>query len=491
MKKVLTAIIVLSLIFTASCAGVDSGGKKQPDATPASARAPIEKALDVPWKCTTQDAQWQDRDALRLEPGVSGDADIKIDTARLRQEVEGFGGAFNEQGWAAMSVLAEDERDDVMKALFDPEQGAKFNICRVPIGASDYAISRYSLNETEGDTQMNDFSIERDKEYLLPYIMAAMSHKPGLKVWGSCWTPPTWMKTNGDYDGGSMKADANIYKAYALYLARFVEEYQAEGINLFAVAVQNEPEIERHYPTCLWEPEQYSTFIKDHFGPLFEQRGVNAEIMLGTLQDADFRRFPMLLSDPDVNKYVSIVGYQWSGLDSVALTRENYPDKRIYQTETECGNFYWKPGYDPDRPQNDWSYGIYTWNKVKEYFDEGVNAYMLWNIVLDEEGKSIDSNSPWPQNAAVTVDKNTKEVTYTPMFFAFKHFSYFVEPGARYVDFGFKHDAIAFLNPGGSLIILLQNQVMEEKTLIIEVDGAAMTITLPGKSWSTLAVPSH
>jgi len=96
------------------------------------------------------------------------------------------------------------------------------------------------------------------------------------------------------------------------------------------------------------------------------------------------------------------------------------------QTETECGNFHWKPGFDPDRPQNDWAYGIYTWNKVKAYFDEGVNSYLLWNMVLDEEGKSIDSERPWPQNAAIVVDKNTKKVIYTPIFYAFKHFTFFV-----------------------------------------------------------------
>jgi glucosylceramidase len=201
-----------------------------------------------------------------------------------------------------------------------------------------------------------------------------------------------------------MKDDPKVYEAYALYLARFAESYQAEGVNLFAVAVQNEPLIDRHYPTCLWTPEQFGEFVRDYMGPLFKQRGVKASIMFGTLQDADFSLFPALLDDPNINKYVSIVGFQWDGLNSVAKTRMNYPEKLIYQTETECGNFNWKPGYDPNRPQNDWAYGIYTWNKVKDYFDEGVNAYMLWNMILDEEGKSIDSQNPWPQNAAVTVD---------------------------------------------------------------------------------------
>lgn len=188
---------------------------------------------------------------------------------------------------------------------------------------------------------MENFSIERDREYLIPYIKAALKYRPDLEIWGSAWTPPTWMKTSGTFDGGSMKDDPRIYEAYALYLARFVEEYRNEGIDIFAVAVQNEPFIERNYPTCLWTPQQFLTFIRDYMGPLFEERNVGAEIMLGTIQDDDYSAFPQtVLGDAKANSYVSLVGYQWSGLSSVAKTRNDYPDKKIMQTETECGNFY-------------------------------------------------------------------------------------------------------------------------------------------------------
>ncbi len=477
------------MILASACGA--AADKEQPSVTPAATPTPTEAAADVSWKCSTESGEWKDFESLQLVPGAAGKADINIDTSSLGQQILGFGGAFNEKGWEALSLLAPGERDAVMKAMFDPEEGAKFNICRVPIGASDYAVSRYTLSETKDDYEMKDFSIERDREYLIPYIKAAMQHRPDLQIWGSDWTPPTWMKTSEDYDGGYMKDDPKVYAAFALYLARFVESYQAEGINLFAVAVQNEPEIDRNYPTCLWTKDQFGTFVKDYMGPLFEERAVKAQIMLGTFQDGDYSLYPALLEDPDINKYVSIVGFQWEGLNSVAQTKENFPDKLIFQTETECGNFHWKPGYDPDRPQNDWAYGIYTWNKVKDYFDEGVNAYMLWNMVLDEEGKSIDSENPWPQNAAVTVDKSTKEVTYTPMFWAFKHFTYYVQPGARYVDIGSEKNAVAFLNPDGSLVIELQNEKAKDKTLTINIDGAALSIDLPGMSWSTLVVPGR
>jgi glucosylceramidase len=505
-KKIISSLlpvllVMLVLLFAISCKKEEAPNTEE-EAIVTEDEANItgeeegiaSQSVEVSWKLSTQSEQWQDMEALSLFKREGEEADIEIDLSSPKQEIDGFGGAFNEKGWEALLLLIPEERGRVIKELFDPQEGAKFNICRVPIGASDYAISRYTLNETKDDFEMKDFSIERDKEYLIPYIRTAMEYRPDLQIWGSVWTPPTWMKTSEAFDGGNMKDDPQVYEAFALYLARFVEEYQAEGINVFAVAVQNEPLIETRYPSCLWTPEQFLIFIRDYMGPIFEERSVEAGIMLGTIQDGDYSKFPdTVLSDSKANSYVSIVGFQWDGLNAVAQTRSNYPDKKIMQTETECGNWYWKPdfNFDPDRPQNDWAYGVYTWNKIKAFFDEGVNSYLLWNMVLDEEGKSIDAVRPWPQNAAIVVDKNTKEVIYTPMFYAFKHFTFFVEPGARYITAdGGEEDVIAFLNPDDELVIVLQNDGQSPKTLNISVGDYWFTVTLPEMSWSTLVVPS-
>lgn len=444
------------------------------------------------WTVTTVDRPWRDAGAIALERARGEDFVIEIDRKATAQEIDGFGGAFNEKGWVALSVLSPEKRDEVLKAFFDPETGAKFNICRVPIGASDYAVDRYTLNEVPDDYEMRHFSIERDRLRLIPYIKAAMKFRPDLKIWGSVWTPPTWMKTNNAYDGGKMKDDAKVYDAFALYLARFLQEYQAEGIDAYAVAIQNEPTIERNYPSCLWTEQQFLTFIRDHLGPLFKSRGVRGEIWLGTIQDADYTKYPgTVLADKKANSYITTVGFQWEGYHSVAWTHQHYPDKRIMQTETECGNFYWKAGFDPDKPQNDWNYGVYTWKKVKDYFLQGVNSYMLWNMVLDQEGKSIDAVRPWPQNAAIIVDTRTGEAIYTPMYYAFKHFSYFVEPGARLLKLkkGVRLDAIAFRNPDGRVVLVLQNTAVAERPLRIKIGNKALTVALPPQSWSTLVLP--
>ncbi len=449
-------------------------------------------APKITWVVTTQAKPWRRMDPTASAAAKGRKSTIIIDTKTLYQKIDGFGGCFNEKGWVALSVLTPAKRDEVLKALFDPAEGAGLNICRVPIGASDYAVNRYTLNEVKDDYQMKHFSIKRDKDFLIPYIKAALKFRPDLRVWGSAWTPPTWMKTNGHYDGGSMKDDPKIYDAYALYLARFLESYQKEGINAYAVCVQNEPDIARHYPTCLWTEKQFLTFIKDHLGPFFKERCVRGEIWLGTMDDGDFRKYPYtVLNDKTANSYVTTVGYQWGGLNSVALTRKYYPAKRIMQTETECGNWYWRDGFDPDKPQNDWNYGVYTWNKVKDYFEKGVNSYMLWNMVLDREGKSIDSMSPWPQNAAVVVDTKTKAAIYTPMYYAFKHFSHFVKPSAHLIRVkasGVLNDVVAFKNPDGKVVLVMQNPSIGNIKLKIKLENKDYALTLPPQSWSTLVL---
>jgi glucosylceramidase len=447
---------------------------------------------EVTWIVTTEAEPWRNGGMVACTEAVGGKYTIEIDTETICQEIDGFGGCFNERGWAALSMLTPAQREEALQALFDPETGAGFNICRVPIGASDYALDRYTLNEVKDDFQMEHFSIERDKDCLIPYIKAAMKYKPDLKIWGSVWTPPTWMKTNGQFDGGKMKDDPKIYDAYALYLARFLETYREEGINAYAVAIQTEPSYETNYPSCAWNKDQFLTFIRNHIGPLFEERNVPGEIWLGTIADKNYTFTKTSLKDPVANRYITTVGYQWDGVFLVAETRKEYPEKRIMQTETECGNFYWTDGFDPEKPQNDWNYAVHTWNKVKEYFTKGVNSYLLWNMVLDETGKNLDSVRPWPQNAALVVDTKTKSLIYTPMYYAFKHFSHFVKPGAYFLGVKARSgwsDTLAFLNPDGKVILVLQNAAAKERPVRIKMEDQAVAVTLPPKSWSTLVLP--
>lgn len=149
---------------------------------------------DIVWVSSTESEPWVSRSVESA--AAEGAADLAF-TGEIHQNIEGFGGCFNELGFEALNLLAAEDRSAVLHSLFHPEGDHKFSICRLPIGASDYALEWYSLNETDGDYAMEHFSIERDRKYLIPYIREALKLNPELKLFASPWSPPTWMKFPG------------------------------------------------------------------------------------------------------------------------------------------------------------------------------------------------------------------------------------------------------------------------------------------------------
>src|SRR5262249_17721299 len=155
---------------------------------------------------------------------TTGNADLTVNDTTTYQTWDGFGGAFNEMGWDDLSVLSASDRDRAMSLLFGSD-GARFIFGRIPIGASDYAVDRYTDDETPNDYTMAKFSITRDQQRIIPYVKAALAQNANLRLWASPWTPPTWMKDNAAFNGGNMKDDAQILQALALYLAKWVQAY--------------------------------------------------------------------------------------------------------------------------------------------------------------------------------------------------------------------------------------------------------------------------
>lgn len=413
---------------------------------------------------------------------------VVVKRSALLQAITGFGGAFNEKGWEALWTLNPVDRDEVIKALFDPVSGLRFNRARSPVGASDYAVGRYTLDETPGDFEMKTFSIERDRQRLIPYIKAAMKVRPTLEIWASAWTPPTWMKTNRAFDGGAFKDEPKAYAAYALYLARYVESYREEGIKVFMVVPQNEPGQLTHYPSCDWKPSQYVTFIRDYLGPTFRARHETATIFVGTINRGDWDIMAVLNDAPTLAQ-IAGVAVQWDGIQHVVGVRQAFPRLEIMQSETECGNNHWQPGYNPNLAPNDFSYAVHTWRKFRDFITAGASSYFLWNMVLDEQGKNIDSRAPWPQNGAIVIDRATRHARYTPMFYATKHFSGLVDVGSHLAKTeGDYADRIAFVNPDGSTVVELLNASVMLTRLTIAVDSDTYVLDLPAESFATLLV---
>lgn len=437
----------------------------------------------VAWTSSAAGELWHQHPPLDAVPTDAGPGtDITVDPTATFQTITGWGGCFNERGWAVLSALSDADRNKVMRALFDPADGLKLNICRTPIGASDYAITPYSLDDVPGDYAMEHFSIARDREKLIPYIKAAKAIRPDLKLWAVPWAPPGWMKESGVMTGGgAIKGDERTMAALALYFEKYVVAYRDEGIDLFMVMPQNEPVVEAPYPSCLWTGPQLQRFIANHLGPRFKASKIDAEIWLGTLNTSDWGHVAPTLNDPEAMKYVKGVGFQWFGAPASRHVRALRPTLPIMQTETQCGNH-----------ENDWAYGEGQFHLIRQYLLAGVNSYMLWNMVLDESGSNWTpdpSGLGWQQCSPVVIDTAAKRVIYNPQFYAFEHFSSFVEPGASRVEAGGSCvEKIAFRNPDGTAVLVVMNAGDAPLTPTIDFGGRTVRPTLAAHSWNTFTL---
>ena len=442
--------------------------------------------LQVEWVSTTSDEPWT-TGSLAISKVTQNEIVISPDSAR--QTIDGFGGCFNELGWDALQSLPEEKRVEVFKNLFDSIAGCRFNIFRMPIGANDYAVDWYSFDETPEDFNMKDFSIERDKQRLIPYIKVAQSYNPKLKVWASPWCPPSWMKTNhhyacasnpqfndlpADQQGEEMKTqfrmEPDVLNAYALYFEKFIQKYAAEGINIWAVHVQNEMNSCQNFPSCIWRPEDLATFIGSYLGPKLESEGLATQIWYGTIERPQIERVETVMSNPDARKYIAGMGFQWAGKGVIPDVHQKYPEMKLMQTETECGD-----------GSNDWPAAEHTFELIKHYFRNGANAYMYWNMVLDETGKS---QWGWKQNSMVSIEKASGKVTYHPEYYLMNHLSWFVAPGSKFIPVSNNSNCLAFLNDK-QLVIFYFNAAETEKESGFRVGEKSFSVKMKPKSFNT------
>lgn len=435
----------------------------------------------IRWIETTEKALWQTNTAPVLQKyDGTNEQLIEIFPLNKMQQIDGFGGCFNEKGMDALSVLTEDKRQEVIQQLFDTVSGCNFNICRMPIGASDYAMDYYSMDDTPGDYKMEHFSIERDKKYLIPYIKLAMKYNPGLKIWGSPWTPPAWMKANNYYACQGMLNSCHllwnpeILNAYALYFKKYVNAYRNEGINVYAIHVQNEPYACQNFPSCLWTGNEMRDFIKNYLGP--KLKGLNTEIWLGTINNGRYDECAgVVLSDKGAAKYITGVGYQWDGKYAIGITAAKNPGIRLMQTESECGG-----------GENNMQSAQYTFSLIDRYLKSGANSYMYWNMILDQSGLS---SWGWRQNSLISINRNKREADYNMEFYVMKHFAHFIKSGAfRLATSGYDENVLVFINPDNALILVVMNNSQFSKKYTVKIGNKMFEAVLPGQSFNTFKI---
>lgn len=426
------------------------------------------------WIATTAKRAWYS--AGTLGSTRRGEANLALDHTQ-DQLWEGFGGGFSEAGWMALHELRGGDRNRILDALFDPQDGCRFNLACIPIGASNYATGWYSHDEVDGDLAMKHFSIAHDRLHLIPYIRETLQRQPRLKFCAVPWSPPTWMKDSGVCDRGSLHWKPEVLEGYARYFSRFIRAYHREGITIHQVQVQNAPATGYRAPRCHWTGAQLRDFIRGYLGPTFRRERLRAEIWLGTLNTDDYDGYALAcLSDPLARQYVSGVGFQWAGNEAVQRTHANWPDIRLWQIATESGDGY-----------NTWEHARTVFGLMQRQISNGASASIASNMVLRAGGMSAWG---WKENSLVTVDPDAGTWRLTPEYHVMRHFAQFIDKGAVRLGLAgeWAGNAVVFINPDDSRVLVVQNPMPGARRMVLIDGDRLVTALLPPDSFNSIVL---
>jgi len=398
------------------------------------------------------------------------------------QEIIGFGGAITEAAAVTAAKLGDGNRDEIIKAYYDSEDGIGYTICRTHINSCDFSLGNYAYVEEEDPTLAN-FDISRDKETLIPYIkQAASTAGGGFLLYASPWSPPKWMKTTGEMNNGG-KLKPEYRDAWARYYVKFIEAYEAEGLPVWGLTVQNEPKAVQRWDSCIYTGEEERDFVKNHLGPTLEASGMSRiKLMIWDHnKERLYDRAKIAFEDPEASKYIWGAGFHWySGdhFESLSAVHDRFPDKQLVFTEgcheggVQIGS--WKSG---ERYAHDIIGNLNNW----------MSAWTDWNIVLDEQGGPNHVGNYC--DAPIIADTKSDSLTYQSSYFYIGHFSKYIRPGAvrigctKYTD---KLETTAFRNTDGTIAVVVLNRTDESVPFTLRNNDELAETSIPAHAIQTL-----
>jgi glucosylceramidase len=437
---------------------------------------------------TTKDSgdRLADKGAIAFEPLAQPDENfptIFVDPARSFQTIEGFGGAFTDAAAETFFKLPPAIQNEFIAAYFDPEKGIGYSLGRTNINSCDFSSDSYTYVEP-GDAALKTFSIAHDLKYKVPFIKRALGLVKDLRLFASPWSPPAWMKTNGDMlHGGKLKPE--YFDSWARYYVRFIEEYRKQGVPIWGLTVQNEPMAVQTWESCIYTAEEERDFVKNHLGPTLRKSGMNdVRLMIWDHnRGIMYQRASAVLEDPEAAKYVWGTGFHWyvgDHFDNVRMVHEAFPDKQLLFTEG-CGYpFSW----DNVR---DWKWGeVYAKSMIMDLNNWAV-GWTDWNLLLDERGgpNHVDNFCLAP----VIGDTRDGSLHYMDSYYYIGHISKFVRPGAKRISCSSSSDdllATAFRNPSGRVAVVVLNATGDSREFQVWVEGKAAKSLLPAHSIATV-----
>ncbi len=405
---------------------------------------------------------------------------IRVDDSIKYQQMDGFGASLTEaSAWLLTHKLTDAQRADVLNLLFSPSQGIGLSILRQPMGASDFSLSLYSYDSVpygEKDSELKHFSIEYDRAEIIPLLKAARALNPDLKIIASPWSAPGWMKTSGSMIGGSLLPEA--YAPLANYFVRFVQAYEAEGIPIYAISIQNEPlNIPKDYAGMGMSAAEQTIFLRDNLGPAFQKSHLKTKIMIFD-HNWDLMEFPAtVLSDQKASSFAAGTATHCYGGNPEAqgALHDHFPALDIWMTE--CSGGEWQKGRLLEQGTRLIISNTRNWAR----------SVVLWNLALNQKHEPHLGGCT-NCRGVVTVDDATQPAQVLPNvdFTALAHASKYVVPGAWRIDsnsFGEgKLEDVAFKNPDGSIVLLVLNSAAGQLEFNIAWQGQYAGYSLPAGS---------
>jgi len=417
--------------------------------------------------------------ALNFSAASNSNTTIEVDETQTYQSIDGFGYTLTGGSANLMNNLGATEKDALIKELFSTEEGSiGVSYLRISIGASDLSANTFTYNERpSGQTDINqdNFSIAAEMTDLVPILKKILAINPTIKILGSPWTAPTWMKTNNAYKGGSLKPE--YYASYAKYFVKYIQAMKAQGITIDAVTIQNEPLHPGNTPSMYMEAADQAIFIKSALGPAFQAAGITTKIIVYD-HNADRPDYPIaILADNAANPYVDGSAFHlYAGNISALSTVHNaYPTKNVYFTEQWVGgpgNFSedlkWHVSTLIVGATRNWSRNVLEWNLAA---DPNYNPH------------TPDGGCTTCLGAITIAPAITRNVAY----YVIAHASKFVRPGSVRISSTLNSTLsnVAFKTPDGKKALIVMNTSATDQTFNIKFNGKIVTTTLPGASAGT------
>ncbi len=426
---------------------------------------------------------------LRLEdfpqPEESS-AFIMLDPTRRFQTVLGFGGAFTDAAAETFAKLPSAKQSEVLTAYFSPDKGLGYTLGRTNINSCDFSSDTYSYDDTAGDTALSHFSIAHDLKYRVPFIRAARAVAQGrLTLFASPWSPPAWMKTNGDMShGGKLKPEDR--QAWADYYTRFVRAYGQQGIPIWGLTVQNEPMSTQSWESCLYTGQDEHDFVRDYLGPTLRKSGLsNVKLMIWDHnRGIMYQRAQAVFEDPLAAQYVWGTAFHWYAgdhFDVPQAVHEAFPQKNLLFTEGSEGF--------TTSPAAQWAGGERYGRNILLDLSHWAVGWTDWNLLLDEQGGPNHVGNYC--SAPIMADTKTGELHYLPSYYYLGHFAKFIRPGAQRIASTSTDDSllsVAFINPDSTIAAVVLNETGGARDYRVWLGGRAVSVNSPAHSIETVVL---